>query len=170
MQFKWRQAQRSWASPSCRTLKTDANSCTKRRECLHFKITWAQISSWDARFIFSFHAGAMVWSLLPNKDTFRWCFDFRFLDPDGRSPKWTYGDTRLSKYIMGPVYICAFHGVAANITECVSNVKWAQNVFSYMPIIKCFDPVCWMLLGTPIVQLQSSKLCFSLYFTDIFTC
>ena len=64
------------AYQSCKSLKTDANSCTKRRECLPFKITWAQISSRDARFIFSLQAGAVVRPLLPDTDTFRRCFDF----------------------------------------------------------------------------------------------
>ena len=64
---------------------------------------------------------------------------------DGRvkinhKPKRTYTDTRLSKYIMETVYIsktyfeymvqCEFHDVMAHITACVSNVKWAQNMFS----------------------------------------
>ena len=52
----------------------------KWRECLPYKITWAQISSWDARFIFSLHVGAVVWPLLPDRDTFRWCFDLGFHD------------------------------------------------------------------------------------------
>ena len=69
-----------WASPSSKSLKTDANSCTKRRECLPFKITWAQLSSPDARFLFSPHAGAMVWPLLSNRDTFHRCFDLGFHD------------------------------------------------------------------------------------------
>ena len=33
------------------------------RDCLPLKITWAQISSRDARFVFSVHAGAVVWPL-----------------------------------------------------------------------------------------------------------
>ena len=49
-----------WAYPSSKSLKTDANSCTKRIECLPFKVTWEQISSRDARFIFSLHADALV--------------------------------------------------------------------------------------------------------------
>ena len=61
------------AYPSSKSLKTDANSCTKRRECMPFKITWAQISSRDTRFIFSLHVGAMVWPLLPHRDTCRRC-------------------------------------------------------------------------------------------------
>ena len=69
-----------WAYPSSKSLKTDANSCTDRRECLPFKITWAQISSRDAIFIFSLHAGAVVWPLLPDRDTFRRCFDLGFHD------------------------------------------------------------------------------------------
>ena len=47
----------------------------KWRECLPFKITWAQISSQDARVIFSFPAGGVVWPLLPDRDTFGRCFD-----------------------------------------------------------------------------------------------
>ena len=69
-----------WAYPSSKSLETDANSCIKRRECLPFKITWAQISSRDAIFIFSLHAGAVVWPLLPDRDTFRRCFDLGFHD------------------------------------------------------------------------------------------
>ena len=99
-----------WAYPSSKSFKTDANSCTKRRECLSFKITWAQISSRDARFILSLHAGAVVWSLLPDRDTFRRCFDLGFSWSDGRVkidhyPKRTYADMRLSKYIVEAVYI-----------------------------------------------------------------
>ena len=69
-----------WAYPSSKSLKTDANSCTKRRERVPFNITWAQISSRDARFIFSLHGGAVVWRLLSDRDTFRWCFDLGFHD------------------------------------------------------------------------------------------
>ena len=68
------------AYPSSKSLKTDANSCTKRRECMPCKITWAQISLRDARFIFSLHAGAVVWPLLPERNTFRRCFDLGFRD------------------------------------------------------------------------------------------
>ena len=58
----------------------------KQRECLPFKITWAQISSRNARCIFSLHMGAVVWPLLPDRDTFRdlgfsW---LRFSWSDGR--------------------------------------------------------------------------------------
>ena len=69
-----------WAYPSSKSLKTDANSCTKWRECLPFEITWAQISSRDARFIFSLLVGAVVWPLLPDRDMFRRCFDLGFRD------------------------------------------------------------------------------------------
>ena len=69
-----------WAYPRSKSLKTDANSCTKQRECLLFKVTWGQISSRDARFIFSLHAGAVVWPLLPDRDTFCRCFDLGFHD------------------------------------------------------------------------------------------
>ena len=114
----------------------------KRRECLLFKITWPHISLRNARFIFSH---AVVWLLLPDRDTFHRCFDLSFHNSNGRvkidhSPKRTFADTCLSKSIMEPVYIskpcfehmvkCEFHDVTAHITECVSTVKWAQNVFS----------------------------------------
>ena len=69
-----------WAYPSSKSLKTDANSCTKRIECLPFKVTWEQISSRDARFIFSLHADAVVWPLLADRDTFCRCFDLGFHD------------------------------------------------------------------------------------------
>ena len=78
-----------WAYSSSKSLKTDANSCTKRRECLPFKITWAQISSRDARFLFSLHVGAVVWPLLPDRDTFRRCFDLGFHDQMAESKSTT---------------------------------------------------------------------------------
>ena len=92
-----------WAYPSSKSLKTDANSCTKRRECLPFKITWAQISTRDARCILSLHAGAtfarqslsMFWLGFSRSDS-RVKID--------HLPKRTYADTRLSKYIMEPMY------------------------------------------------------------------
>ena len=58
----------------------DATHRAARRECLPFKITWAQISSRDSKFIFSLNVGAVVWPLLPDKDTFRRCFDLGFHD------------------------------------------------------------------------------------------
>ena len=45
------------------------------RECLLFQITWAHISSRDARFIFSMR---VPW--FGHKDTFRRCFDMAFHD------------------------------------------------------------------------------------------
>ena len=45
----------------------------KRREYMLFKIKWEQIGSREARFMFSFCAGAVVWPLLPDRDTFRRC-------------------------------------------------------------------------------------------------
>ena len=69
-----------WAYPSSKSLKTNASSCTKRRECLQYKFTWAQISSRGARLIFSLHAGVVVWPLLPDRDTFRRCFVLGFHD------------------------------------------------------------------------------------------
>ena len=115
-----------------------------QKECLPFKITWAKISWRDARFIYSLHMGAVVLPLLTDRDMFRRCFDLGFMIrwPRQNWPlaKRTYADTSLSKYIMGPVFIskpyfdymvqCEFQYVMAHITECVSNVKWAQNVFS----------------------------------------
>ena len=59
------------------TMRTHA---PRRRECLHFKITWAQISSRYARFIFSLHACAVVWPLSPCRDTCRRCNDLGFHD------------------------------------------------------------------------------------------
>ena len=106
-------------------------------------------------------------------------FWLEFSWSDGRvkidhSPKRTYAGTGLSKYIMGPVPIskpcfeymvqCEFHDVMAHITECVSNVKWAQKCVFLDAHLKCFDPVCWILLGKPHVKLQSFKLLFSFYF------
>ena len=69
-----------WVYPSSKSLKTDVNSCTKQWECLLFENTWAQISSRDARFIFSLHVGAVVWPRLPDRDTFPRCFDLGFHD------------------------------------------------------------------------------------------
>ena len=115
----------------------------KRSECLLVKIIWAQISSRDARFIISLHAGAVVWPLLHDRHTFRWCFDLGFHDEMAASKSiirqkgLTYADTRLPKYMMGLVYLSAnhalntwysvseFHDITVHITECVSNVKWA---------------------------------------------
>ena len=124
----------------------------KRRECLPSKITWAQISSRDARFIFSLHAGAVVWPLFLDIETFSRCFDLGFHDQMAVS-KSTTNQKGLSKYIMEPVCItkpyfeymvqCEFHNVTAHITECVSNGKWAQNVF--YAHFKMF--LCWILLG-----------------------
>ena len=94
-----------WAYPSSKSLKTDANSCTKRRECLPFKITWAQISTRDARFILSLHAGATF----ARQRHVLSMFWLGFSRSDSRVkidhlPKTTYADTRLSKYIMEPMY------------------------------------------------------------------
>ena len=54
----------------------------KRRECLLFRITWAQISSRDASFKFSLHAGAVLWPLLPEEtrfvDVLTWVFMMRW--------------------------------------------------------------------------------------------
>ena len=85
----------------------------KRRECLLFKITWAQISSRNARFIFSILVGAVVWPLLPNRDTFRRCFDLGFHDEMAAS-KWTTRQKGLmyagyAPYTIGPVYLSANH-------------------------------------------------------------
>ena len=57
--------------------------------------------------------------------------------------------------------------MTADISECVSNVKWAQNVFSQMPILKCFDPVCWILLKNPMSNFSLLHCGFS---TDIPIC
>ena len=82
-----------WAYPSSKSLKTDSNSRTKRRECLFFKITWAQINLRDARFLCSLYVGAVVWPGLSDRDTLRWCFDLGFRDQMAASksttnPKW----------------------------------------------------------------------------------
>ena len=130
------QAARRW-----KQMRTHA---PKRRECLHFKITRAQISSRDARFIFSLHAGAMVWPLLPNRDTFRQCFDFGFHDQIAASKSTTrqkgrtliracqiHHGTCVHHQTMLWIHAqCEFHGVTAHITESVSKFKSAQNVFS----------------------------------------
>ena len=112
--------------------------------CL-LKITWAQISSWDVRFIFSLHQGALVWALFAPPRHVSSMFWLRFSWSNGsvkidHLPKRMCADTCLSKYIMGPVFICKpwveymvpceFHDVIAHIAESVSNVKWALNVFS----------------------------------------
>ena len=112
-----------WAYPSSKSLKTDANSCTKRRECLPFKITWAQISSRDARFIFSLHVGAVVWPLLPDRDTFRRCFDLGFHDLDGAS-KSTTGQK-------GCTLICACQNTSWNLCTSANHNTW-YNVSSMM--------------------------------------
>ena len=101
-----------------------------------FKITWAHISSRDTRFIVSLQVAAVVWPVLPDRDTFRWCFELSFHNQMAASKltlsrKRMYADTPLSKYTMEPVYIskpyfeymvqCEFHDVMAHITECVLN-------------------------------------------------
>ena len=91
-----------------------------------------------------------------------------------------YWITRLSKYIMEPMHIdkphfeymaeCEFHDVADHNTKCVSNVTWVRNVFSQMPILKCFDQLCWILLkGTQCRATVYSTVVFS-FISQIFTC
>ena len=99
------------------------------------------------RFIFSLHADAVVWPLLPDKHVSS-IFWLEFSWSDGRikidhSPKradvnWctpvkmhdgdlcTYQLTTCFEYTVQ----CEPHDATINVTECVSNGKWAPNVFS----------------------------------------
>ena len=95
-----------WAYPSSKSLKTDANSR-------------------DARFIFSLHVGAVVWPLLPDRDTFRRCFDLGFHDPDGAS-KSTTGQK-------GWTLICPCQNTSWNLcTSANHNFNTWYNVSSMM--------------------------------------
>ena len=160
-QFEWHHAQRCRTFPGSKLLKTDANSRTKTERMPVFKITWAQISSRDARFISSFHAGAVVWPLLPDRDTFRRCFDLGFHDEMALSKSTTrqkgptYADTRLSKYITRPVCLSSNQALNMWYSDSMSSVMQrpiSRIVFQMlnglkmcfhrsMPILKCFDPV-----------------------------
>ena len=116
----------------------------KRREFLPFKILPTQISSRDARFIFFLYTGAVVWPLLLDTDAFRQCFTWVFTIRWPRQKGLTYANTCLPRYIMGPVYLSA-------------NYAW-NTWCNLSPMMQRHDPICWIWVGTPNVELKSINI------------